>query len=117
MKYAVIAVVIAAVSGSAYAADRITDVDYLKANRCKGLATSIEGVVDPATLNAFVKEQRGARPTYVVDRGEQEFDRARREAKSQDRKTRLTAELTGPCQAYLGGPTSMAKKNSGVATQ
>lgn len=117
MKYAVIALAIAAFAGSASAAERVTDVDYLKANRCKGLATSIEGVVDPAALNSFVKAERGARASYVVDRGEEEFQRARKEAKSQDRKQRLTAELTGACQAYLGGSTSVAKKNSGVSAQ
>ncbi len=117
MKYTVIALAITAFAGSASAAEKITDVDYLKANRCRGLATSIQGVVDPAALNSFIKSERGSRAVYIVDRGEEEFDRARREAKSQDRKERLTAELTGACQAYLGGSTHVAKKNSGVAAQ
>lgn len=115
MKYAVIALAIAAVAGSASAAPKLTDVDYLRANRCKGLATSIEGVVDPAALNSLIKSERGARATYVVDRGEEEFQRARKEAKSQDRKARLTAELTGACRAYLGEATSVAKQGKDVA--
>lgn len=114
MKYAVIALVAAAFAAPAYASDKVTDVDYLKANRCAGLATSIEGVVDPAALTSFVKAERGARPTYVVDRGQEEFQRAKKEGKSQDRKARLTAELTGACQAYLGGATSVAKQGSNV---
>lgn len=117
MKYAVIALAIATFAGSASAAEKVTDVDYLKANRCKGLATSIEGVVDPAALNSFIKSERGARAAYIVDRGEEEFQRARREAKSQDRKERLTGELTGACQAYLGSSTAVAKKNSGISAQ
>ena len=117
MKYAVIALAAVALAGSASAAEKVTDVDYLKANRCKGLATSIHGVVDPAALNSFVKAERGARATYIVDRGEEEFQRARKEAKSEDRRARLTSELTGACQAYLPGSTRVAKKNSGVSAQ
>lgn len=115
MKYAVIALVAAGLATPAFASGKVTDVDYLKANRCAGLATSIEGVVDPAALNSFVKSERGARPTYVVDRGVEEFKRAKKEAKSTDRKERLTAELTGACQAYMGGATSVAKQGSNVA--
>jgi hypothetical protein len=111
MKFAVIALVAASLTaGSASAAGRVTDVDYLKANRCKGLATSISGVVDPTALNDFIKAERKTRTSYVVDRGDDEFEKARREAKSEDRKARLTAELTGQCQAYLGGPSSVAKQ-------
>ena len=53
--------------------------------------------------------------TYIVDRGEEEFQRARKEGKSADRKERLTAELTGACQAYLGEATSVAKQGKDVA--
>ena len=115
MKYVAIALVATAFAGSAYASEKVTDVDYLRASRCAGLATSIEGVVDPAALTSFIKAERGARATYVIDRGQEEFQRAKKEGKSEDRKTRLTAELTGACQAYLGGATSVAKQGSNVA--
>lgn len=111
MKFAVIALVAATMTaGAASASDKVTDVDYLKANRCKGLATSIDGVVDPASLNSFIKAERGTRAAYVITRGDEEFAKARREAKSADRKARLTAELTTACQAYLGAPTNVAKQ-------
>lgn len=116
MKYAVIALAIASVAAPAFAASKMTDVDYLRASRCKGLATSIEGVVDPAALTSLLKAERGARATYVVDRGEEEFNKARKEGKSADRRERLTAELTGACQAYLGGATSVAKQGKDAAT-
>lgn len=113
MKYVVIALAITAFSaGSASAGDKVTDVDFLKANRCKGLATSINGVVDTAALDSFIKAERGARAPYVMERADVEFQRARKEAKSEDRKARLTTELTGPCQAYLGGATSVAGSSS-----
>jgi hypothetical protein len=117
MKYAVIALAIAAFAGAASAAEKVSDVDFLKANRCKGLATSIDGVVDPAALTSFIKAERGARASYIVDRGNEEFQRARKEAKSQDRKERLTAELTGACQAYLGDGSMVAKQADGVSKQ
>ena len=111
MKFAVIALVAATFAASgATASDKVSDVDYLRANRCKGLATSIEGVVDPAALTSFIKAERGTRASYIVTRGDEEFNRARREAKSTDRRERLTAELTNSCQAYLGQATSVAKQ-------
>jgi len=111
MKIAAAATVVVAAltAGSAVAAE-ITDVEFLRANRCKGLATSIEGVVDVAALNSFIKAERGARATYILDRGEEEFRRARKEARSQDRRDRLTEELKGPCTAYLSGATDVAKQ-------
>jgi hypothetical protein len=111
MKFAAFALVAAALTaGSAVAADRVTDVEFLKANRCKGLATSISGVVDPASLDGFIKAERGSRATYISERATEEFNKAKKEGKSADRKERLTAELAGPCQAYLGGASSMAKQ-------
>lgn len=111
MKFAVIALAVATFSaGAASASGTVTDVDYLKANRCRGLAASIDGVVDPAALNSFVKAERGSRANYIVNRGEEEFQRARKEARRDERRERLTAELTGGCQAYLGAATNVAKQ-------
>lgn len=112
MRFAAIALAAAAfaTSGSAVASGKVTDVEYMKANRCKGLAASLTGVVDTAQLDAFIKAERGARPAYIVERGEELQAKARREARSEDRKEKLTAELTGPCSAYLGGPSSVAKQ-------
>jgi len=112
MKFTTFALASAAmlVAGSAAASDRITDVAFLKANRCKGLATTLTGVVDLPSLNSFIKAASGARTPYVMERAESEFDRAKREARSGDRKERLTAELTGSCQAYLGAPSNVAKQ-------
>ena len=115
MKYAVIALAAAAFAAPTFASAKVTDVDYLRASRCAGLATGIEGVVDPAALTSFGKAARGARPPHVVDRGQEEFMRAKKEAKSADRRARLTAELTGACQAYMGGATSVAKQGSNDA--
>ncbi len=111
MKFAAVALAFAALAaGSASTAERVTDVDYMKAGRCKGLATGLNGVVDPAAVDAFMKSERANRAPYVLERADNEFQRARREAKSADRKDRLTAELTGACQAYLSTGASVARQ-------
>lgn len=113
MKFAALslaAVAMLSAAGTASAASRVTDVEFLRANRCRGLAATLTGVVDAQALDQFVRAERGARPAYIVDRAESEFQRARREAKSADRRERLSAELTGPCQAYLGGSATVARQ-------
>ena len=102
MKFAALALVAVTLSaGSASATERVTDLDYLKASRCKGLATRLPGVVDPAAIEAFLKAAPGARLPIILERANDEFERARREARSEDRKERLTAELAGACQAVV----------------
>ena len=114
MKFAAIALVAASLTaGTAVAAERISDVDFIRANRCKGLATSISGVIDPAALNTFIKAETGARPAYVMERADNEFQRAKKEAKSEERRDRLSAELSGPCQAYLDSGSGVAKQAGG----
>ena len=91
-----------AAAGSASAA--VSDVDYLKANRCRGLAASGIASVDTTSMDAFIKSEGRTRNAFVTDRGKIEFNKAKREGKtdSTDRKARLVAELNGPCQAYKG---------------
>jgi hypothetical protein len=111
MKFAAVALVVSALAaGSAAAAERATDVDFLKANRCRGLAASLDGVVDTASLDSYIKAERTSRAPYVVERASEEFRKARKEAKSADRRDRLTAELTGPCQAYVAGGPDLANQ-------
>ena len=92
----------ALVAGSALAATPTTDLDYLKANRCKGLATGSGG--NAGTFDAYIKATGKTRTSYVLQKGEDEFDRARRESKTtnSERRERLARELAGPCAAYSG---------------
>ena len=55
-------------------------------------------------MDAFIKNERSGRAPYVLERSKVEYDKAKREAKSDsgERKARLTAELSGPCQVYKG---------------
>lgn len=91
-----------AAAGSASAA--ASDVEFLKANRCRGLAAGSLGEIDTAALDAFLKTEQRYRTTTVIDKAKAEMDKAKREAKTtnEERKTRLTAELNGPCQVYKG---------------
>jgi|SRR5687768_5126858 len=97
-------------AGAASASERVSDAQYLKASRCKGLATTLTGVVDAGQIDAYLKSAKGARSPILMDRADAEFDRAKREARVGGQKERLTAELTGTCSAYLGDPASVAKR-------
>lgn len=89
-------------AGAAAASERVSDLDYLKASRCKGLASAQIGGLDSAALDAFIKEQGKARSDYVIQKGKDEAARAQREGKKweDERKAKLVAEADGPCQAY-----------------
>jgi hypothetical protein len=76
-----------------------TDVDYLRASRCRGIAVGLGA--DPAAINAYLKSAMAGRPPAILDRADEEFDRAKRQIRG-DSKTRLQAELDGPCAAYAG---------------
>jgi len=88
--------------GTASASDRVTDVQYLQANRCRALAASeMLGPRDTSSIDAFLKAEGRARPAAVLNMAQDAQNRARRQAQSVDRKARLEAELNGACVAYL----------------
>jgi len=98
----VLALLSLATADAAAASERLTDIDYLKANRCRGLAAGL-GVGDTASLDAMLKTEGRTRNAVILQRGEDEMTRGRREAAKADIKERLTAEVNGPCMAYVGG--------------
>ena len=95
-------------AGAAAAAEQITDLDYLRASRCKGIAQAV-GQTDTAGLDAYLKAASRSRATYITERSENEIARGKREARG-DRKARVEAELSGPCAAYMGGPKDVAAR-------
>lgn len=110
MKVTAIALVaLGLTAGAAAAAERVSDLDYMKASRCKGIAEGV-GQTDTAGLDAFLKEQKKGRQGIVLERAGSEFDRAKREARSEDRRERMTAELAGACTAYMGPGKDMAAR-------
>ena len=116
MKTAAIALAAVALlaAGAAAASERVTDLDYLKASRCKGLATGLGS--DTAGFDAFLKEQGRSRSTMVIDRADTELTRGKREASRGDAKARLSAEVAGPCVAYTGSSKDMASSRQSPAT-
>jgi hypothetical protein len=85
---------------AATATERVSDLDYLKANRCKALAAGL-GSGDTAALDALIKTQGRSRSDVVLQKADDEIARAKREAGKPELKERLSAELSGPCMAYM----------------
>lgn len=86
------------------AAAPVTDVDYLKASRCRGIAVGLGA--DASAITAYLKASAGARSPAILDRADEEFAQAKRQAHG-DGKDRLQAELSGPCAAFVA-PTKAA---------
>lgn len=108
MKPVLLGVVLVSLAAmDAAAAARATDVDYIRANRCRALANAIPGQIDAAAIDAFVKAEGRSRTALVQERADAEYARARKEARGEDRKERLTRELGEVCQAYAR-PTASA---------
>jgi hypothetical protein len=107
--FAALALAAAAVfsATTASAGDRLTDVDYIKANRCKALiSSSALGGQDATGIDALIKQQSRGRAPFIMQKGEDAQDSAARAIKSGDevRKQRLVAERDGAtCQAFLSG--------------
>jgi hypothetical protein len=91
-----------AMAGTAVASERFTDLDYLKANRCKGLAASL-GTGDTAALDATIKSEGRTRADAILQRAQDELSRGKKDGAKADLRDRMSAELNGPCLAYMGG--------------
>jgi hypothetical protein len=104
-----------AAAGAAAAADHLTDMDYLKANRCRGIAEGL-GAGDTAGLDALIKTEGRTRPEAIYERGQSEVARGKRDASSRDMRERLSDELNGSCMAYLGAGHDASAKVSSPAT-
>ena len=83
----------------------LSDVAYMKAARCAGLASSSKlGSADGAALTSLVKSQAWGRDPYVLDKADDLQSKAKREADHADEfsKPRLSAELNGACASLKG---------------
>jgi len=110
---ALAAVGLATIAGSASAATHVTDVDFLRANRCKGLAVGLGS--DAAPFASYIKAHEGTRLNVIIDRGDEEYARARRQASDANVKPKLEAELAGPCAAYAGAQTVAGSAGNSAA--
>jgi hypothetical protein len=101
-----IAVAVLAISAAApaFAADRVSDGELVRASRCLGLAKAANlGPSDPTALQAFVKVQGKSRDMLVQDRADAAERAARTEAGRAKgaQKEALIAERDGACKAMV----------------
>lgn len=103
--FAVFALTAAVATAASAQPNRLTDVEYLQAARCSGLAASEAlGAMDTASVEALLKAQRLGRAGYIVDKAEQSKADAKRLANraKAERKAGLLAERAGTCARYFG---------------
>jgi len=103
------AAALGAVAGMAAAAPaRLTDVQFIAANRCLGIISSKTlGTGEAAAFSAFLDQQGKSRDSIASDRADEARDDAMHEANrvTGERKDRLIAERDGPCQAFIAPVT------------
>lgn len=100
-------------AGSASAASKMSDLQYLEAARCRGLAAS-EGLgkIDTSKIDAAIREQSG-KATLAANRSAQrKLAAAKAEGDSAQgaEKEKLLAERASVCVAYIGGPQEVASR-------
>lgn len=101
----VIALTCAVATTASARANHLTDVEYLQAARCSGLAASEAlGAVDTASIDAMLKTESRGRVGFIVDKADQAKSDAKRIASraKAERKAGLQAELSGACARYFG---------------
>ena len=87
-----------AAASSAAAASKINDIEYIRAARCRGLATGLG--MNAAALDAFLKAEGRARLSYVILRADAEEARAKRYARTPERAEKARAEFDESCGTY-----------------
>lgn len=97
----------AAATASAASAQpgQASDVDYLQASRCAGLAASGKvGTADPGALNAWIRGHAQGRSGYILERGDEMKTDAKRQANRAGdyERTKLSEELGGVCANFKG---------------
>ena len=101
----VIALTCAVATTASARATHLTDVEYLQAARCSGLAASEAlGAMDTASIDALLKIESRGRDGFIIDKAEQMKADARRIARraKPERKAALLAERAGACARYFG---------------
>lgn len=99
------AVAVAASGSSAFAqtSKRISDVDFIRANRCASLATAT-GVAGASSFSNVVERQSRGRDQVVVGMARKASDKAANQVRygNDERRASLRAELDGACQKFAG---------------
>jgi len=90
-----------ATAASAQSPERLTDVAFIAASRCEGLAQGAK--VDTAAIKSLMVNQDNDRNQYILEKADQARDDAKRLASHAQgyNLQEVTSELSGACQAYL----------------
>jgi hypothetical protein len=88
---------------------RISDVQFIAANRCLGIeSTKAFGTPDAEALRQLVKTQNWGRDAYVYDKADQARDDGAREASRSgaENSLRLASERDGVCRSLASTTTA-----------
>jgi hypothetical protein len=92
-------------TASAQPATRLSDTQFVKLARCKGLAKSPAlGAIETAGLDAAIRANKRGRADFIVEKAMTAQDMALSEANRADeaRKAELVAERNSACQVFTG---------------
>jgi len=119
MRFAIATITIAAACASAAVAvaapTRLSDVQFLAANRCLGIeSTKAFAGSDADALRQLVKSQEWGRASFIYDKADQVRDDGAREASRSgaENNLRLTAERDGVCRALVSTTTASTPSGS-----
>jgi hypothetical protein len=84
---------------AAFAAERLSDTQFIRAARCSGLAGE-----DSAKFDALVKANKRGRADFVMDKATNAKNDAAKLARTagEGGKAEIAAELSGACAALAG---------------
>jgi hypothetical protein len=88
---------------------RLTDVQFIAANRCLGLeSTKALAAPDVDALRQLVKSQTSGRDSYIYDKADQARDEGGRDASRSgaENNVRLAAERDGVCRSLASTVTA-----------
>ena len=99
----IVATAVSATSAFAQTSKRISDVDFIRANRCASLATA-SGVSNATTFSNVVARQSRGRDEVIVGMARKAGDKAANQVRyaNDERRASLQAELDGACQKFAG---------------
>ena len=113
MRFAIATLAVAAACASAAVATaapaRLTDVQFLAANRCVGIeSTKAFAGPDADALRQLVKSQEWGRDSYTYDQADQAREDGEREASRSgaENNVRLTSERDGVCRSLVSTTTA-----------
>lgn len=106
MRTLIITTVAVASLASAAHAGSVTNLQFLEAARCRGLAASENlGKLDTTALDSFLRAEGSTRDPAVRTSAQKKIQAASKEADGADaeKKAKLLAERESNCAAYVGG--------------